>query len=285
MKGITDLARYFANHPLTKDAPVRAWGRFAAWQVRSRVQTEVVVPWIEGQRLAARRGMTGATGNIYAGLHEFYDMMLPLHFLRDTDLFLDIGANVGSFSVLAAGVCKAKVWAFEPDPVTASYLRRNLAINGLEPRVTVHELALGATEGEVRFTVGLDSVNKVLVESTAQPSRTVQMRTLDGLTAAVEPAMIKMDVEGHEADVLAGAEHLLSRPCLKVVEMETVSPAIGATMARHHFKQAYYEPFTRQLTMEPFGAATSNSVYVKDWDYVASRLATARKIHVLGRSI
>ena len=106
--------------------------------------------------------MTGATGNIYTGLHEFTDMMLTLHFLRRGDLFLDIGANVGTYAVLASGVCGADTWAFEPDPGTVSDLKRNLAINGLEELVTVYDIALGASEGEVGFTIGLDTANRVI---------------------------------------------------------------------------------------------------------------------------
>ena len=45
-------------------------------------------------------GMTGATGNVYCGLHEFEDMALVLHALRPRDLFVDVGANVGSYTVL-----------------------------------------------------------------------------------------------------------------------------------------------------------------------------------------
>ena len=44
----------------------------------------------------ARKGMTGASGNIYFGLHEFEEMGFLLHFLREEDLFIDIGAYIGS---------------------------------------------------------------------------------------------------------------------------------------------------------------------------------------------
>src|ERR1700674_6031838 len=86
MKAVSNLARFFATHPLTRDAPLRAWARFASWQLRSRIQGEILFQWIGGQRLAVQHGMTGATGNIYVGLHEFADMMLPLHFLREGHL-------------------------------------------------------------------------------------------------------------------------------------------------------------------------------------------------------
>ena len=61
--------------------------------------------------------MRGATGNIYAGLHEFVDMMLPLHLLRSGDLFLDVGANIGLFTLFIKQECAdATVHAFEPTP-------------------------------------------------------------------------------------------------------------------------------------------------------------------------
>lgn len=53
--------------------------------------------------------MTGATGNIYVGLHEFEDMAFLLHVLRRTDLFVDVGANIGSYTILAGGAAGAKL--------------------------------------------------------------------------------------------------------------------------------------------------------------------------------
>src|SRR6478752_1702566 len=123
---LANIAHFFATHPLSRKAPLKAWARFVLWQFRSRMQEEVIVPWVAGQRLAVRRGMAGATGNIYVGLHEFADMMFVLHFLRGGDLFLDIGANVGSYVILASGVCRATTWAFEPDPNTVCNLKRNV---------------------------------------------------------------------------------------------------------------------------------------------------------------
>jgi hypothetical protein len=92
-EAMVGIARFVWSHPICRKGRLRAFARVAYWQVRSRLQEDVVVPWIGGQRLIVRRGMTGVTGNIYAGLHEFADMALVLHFLRpDDDLFFDIGA-------------------------------------------------------------------------------------------------------------------------------------------------------------------------------------------------
>jgi FkbM family methyltransferase len=287
MKAIDDLKtvqRFFATHPLTCDAPLGAWSRFLSWQLRSRIQREILFPWIEGQRLAVRRGMTGATGNIYVGLHEFADMIVPLHLLRADDLFLDIGANVGSYTVLASGVCRAKTWSFEPDSDTMRHLKKNIVINNLEALVKVYECALGAQQGEVAFTVGLDTVNRI-GSANDKNVRTVRMETLDTIVADSQPIMIKIDVEGAEEGVLQGAKALLANPCLKVVELETVTSETASILDGNHFERAYYDPFHHVLDRNPVNLQSSNSLFVRDWPFVADRLATARKIEILGRKI
>jgi hypothetical protein len=127
--------------------------------VARRIRSEVVVPWMLDLRLAVRRGMTGATGNLYCGLHEIFDMMLLLHFLRANDPFLDIGSNIGSYAILASGGCGASTWAFEPDPVAS--LKRNVELNSLQHLITVQGIALGSSDCTVPFTVGQDTVNRV----------------------------------------------------------------------------------------------------------------------------
>ncbi len=284
LNSVINLANFFSTHPLTRDAPLRAWARFTSWQLKSRIKEEVLFSWIAGQRLAVRSGMTGATGNIYVGLHEFADMMFPLHFLRESDLFLDIGANIGSYTVLASGVCRARTWAFEPDPDTLHHLKRNIAINELDGLVTVFECALGPTQGEVPFTVGLDTVNRVAAANDKKV-RIVRQERLDKLVGTSQPIMIKMDVEGYEGDLLRGAEALLANPCLKVIELETVTPEINHMLFSNQFERAYYDPFSRRLDREPVDPTSSNSLFIRDRPFVETRLAIAKKIEVLGRRI
>jgi len=280
MKAVRNLARVFATHPLTRDAPLRAWVRFASWQLKSRIRGEILFPWIGGQRLAVQHGMTGATGNIYVGLHEFADMMLLLHFLREGDLFLDIGANVGSYTVLASGVCRAKTRAFEPDPNTLRHLKRNIAVNTLDSLVTVSECALGSKQNEVPFTVGLDTMNRIAIANDKNV-RMVRQERLDTLIGSSQPIMIKVDVEGAEEGVLEGAAVLLASQCLKVIQLETVTPESAHMLDENQFERAYYDPFSRRLDRKPIGPRSSNFLFVRDWPFVATRLATAGKIEVL----
>lgn len=166
-----NIARPLFLHPLARRNPARPICQFLWWQLRSRLQREVIVPWVSGTRLAVMRGMTGATGNIYVGLHEFYDMALVLHFLRPGDLFLDIGANVGSYTVLGAGACGTETWAFEPDPDATDQLRRNISVNDLGNRTVVHQLAIGDCDDVIPFSVGRDTEKSCLPDRRSHPRR------------------------------------------------------------------------------------------------------------------
>jgi len=284
VRSLMELGRYFSTHPLTCNAPHWAWTRFVNWQIRSRLQEEVVVEWLGGQKLAVRRGMTGATGNIYAGLHEFSDMAFVLHFLRKGDLFLDIGANIGSFTVLAAGVCKANSWSFEPDPATIRHLQRNISINGLDERVNIYAMALGDYNGEAELTVGRDSVNQVLV-SKGERSQTIEIRKLDDLVGMGEPVMLKIDVEGYEDNVLRGAKGVLGLTSLKAIEIETLTSDVISLLGYHGFERMYYNPFERKISPDAFEFNSSNALYIRDRKAVSDRLASANEFRVLNACI
>jgi hypothetical protein len=119
---ICRIKAFLVTHPLTRRRRLWATARVLRWQIASRIRDEVIVDWIGGTRFAAGRGMTGVTGNIYAGLHEFADMAFVRHFLRAGDLFADVSANIGSYTVLASGVVGCSTVAFEPDPAAAAAL-------------------------------------------------------------------------------------------------------------------------------------------------------------------
>lgn len=288
MRALRDIASVIADHPLTRDRQLGTWMRFGAWAVRSRLSRELTLPWIAGQRLVVRSGMTGATGNLYLGLHEFMSMALTVHFLREDDLFFDVGANVGSYTVLASGVAGATTWAFEPDPDTARDLAQNVEVNGLGDRVVLYQVAVGPADGTVSFTRGEGAMNRVAPGA----AQTVPQRAIDSLTGTDAPAMIKLDVEGYEEQALLGARRTLGNPALKVIAMEGTTPSILKLFGDNGLERAFYDPFTRRLQRTPNSLAyadgkwtLSNEFYVRDWPFVESRLKSARPIDVFGRQV
>jgi FkbM family methyltransferase len=281
---LINLGRVFSSHPLTRDAPVKAWVRLGVFQLKARLEEEVIVPWMSGQRLVVRLHMTGATESVYVGLHEFADMLFVAHFLREDDLFMDIGANVGVFTVIASGVCRARTWAFEPDPDTVSKFKRNVEINNLQNFVTLYQLALGASTEDVFFTIGRDQTNKVASDSDKN-KRLVCQEKLDTLVRDSKPILLKIDVERYEEEVLLGAQSLLSNDSLKAIEIETVTTRSKDLLIENGFLRAYYYPHSRALTRQPNGLASANALFVRDFDFVANRLASAKTVTVLGQEI
>lgn len=120
IQAVINKAKFFQfmlNHPLNQGSIRSTLKRFLYWQLGSRlVMGDVLVPFVDNTLLRVRPGMTGATCNIYVGLHEFEDMAFVLHLLRSGDLFVDIGANIGSYTVLAGGAVGAKCISVEPIP-------------------------------------------------------------------------------------------------------------------------------------------------------------------------
>ena len=276
--------RFILTHPLGGRRPVGALARYVAWQIGSRIRRDHVHQWIAGTRLAVRSGMTGATGNIYCGLHEFADMAFVIHALSPGDLFLDIGANVGSYTVLASGVCGARSIAFEPDPGTARNLHRNVTLNDIGGLVTIHETALGAKSGQVSFTVGRDTVNRV-ADADDGDTRLVSLQRLDDIPGVLEPTVIKLDVEGYEDQVLAGAMRTLASETLLAVETEALDGPIARTLESQGFRRRFYDPFARRLLDTDGAHASSNALFVRNEDALSRRLADAPRRKIAGVTV
>lgn len=277
---------FIRTHPLTRGQPLCAFARFFRWQMVSRVGSgRLVVPFANGTRLDMRRGMTGATGNWYCGLHEPGEMGFLLHVLQPGELFVDAGANIGSYTVLAGGAVGADVAAFEPIPTTFAALERNVALNALGDRVRCYNLGLGAAEEILRFTSQGDTVNHVLAEGEDGPSIEVPVRPLDDVLDGRCPTLVKIDVEGWEAHVLAGMPKILADPTLLAVIMETNSSGErygvldeGAILRANGFRDYSYDAVTRTLSE---GGSQHNTVFIRDPSAVEDRIAAAGRTQLV----
>ena len=125
-------------------------------------------------------------------------------------VFVDVGASIGFLSLLAARIVGSDgtVVAFEPQPEAARSIERNAALNGF--RVAVHEMAVSSRSGYL----GLEGVGKATAHVVPRgKGLQVTCTSLDAFLAehAIAPDLIKIDVEGHEGDVLRGMRTVLER--------------------------------------------------------------------------
>jgi FkbM family methyltransferase len=238
-----------------------------------------VFEFVNGSKMFAQSGMTGATGNLYVGLHEFAEMAFLMHFLRPDDLFVDVGANVGSYTVLASAAIGAHVIAFEPGDEAFVWLIRNLNLNEVSHRVEARREAVGARKGVVSFTSGLDTVNHIDADGTVS----VSITTLD-ISCNRVPALIKIDVEGSEADVLRGASNILANPKAQAVLIELNDEAATRLLEDFGFACCDYHPFERSLTPRS-DCLSGNGIFIRDIEHVSLQLRTAPAFSVQRRTI
>lgn len=290
------LFKFLINHPLNRKQTGKAIKRFLKWQLGSSIlKSPVVYPFIEDSVLIVEKGMTGATGNIYNGLHEYQEMLFLLHFLRENDLFIDVGANVGTYTVLASSNCKARAIAFEPVHKTFERLKRNILINDLADRVELVNKAAGGSIKELIFTDSLDAMNHAIPEESIDKSPkqiTVRCTTLNEHIKE-DADLIKIDVEGFETEVIGGASKILSSKRLKAIIIELngsglrygfSEESIHAKLLLFGFLPYTYNPCNRELiALESWG--NHNTVYVRDINFVRERISKSRKFWVNGRAL
>ncbi|TFH41484.1 MAG: FkbM family methyltransferase [Lysobacterales bacterium] len=162
------------------------------------------------------------------GLDVFRDLktFAPEHRF---DVVLDVGANVGDFSVAAvAAFPSARIWAVEPIGSTFRQLEKRV---GRWQQINPVHCAMGAADGEL--TIRLQDVsqhNSLLLEAERQPAsggpapakfETVRITSLDafGRAHGVETVdLLKLDVEGYEREVIAGAGETLDRTAFVLCE-------------------------------------------------------------------
>jgi FkbM family methyltransferase len=296
MRNFFQLFNFVNTHPLTKKNKLNAILRILKWQVISRLYPiAFVLPFIEDSKLIVKNGMAGATGNLYAGLHDFEDMAFLLHLLRAEDLFGDIGANIGAYTILASGVVKAKSITVEPIPHTFNHLKHNIQINDLERLVTAYNKGVGALEGNLRFTKNFDVVNHVISEYNIEEIDSVEIsiETLDNLFITKFPTLLKIDVEGFEINVLRGGHNVLLSSELKAIIIELNNSGyrygvkdqqIHDVLLSYKFYPYSYKPFIRKLERIPIFLGYGNTIYIKDKDFVEARVNNSRKYSVLGKT-
>lgn len=151
--------------------------------------------------------------------------------LRPGDVFFDLGAFMGPFTLLASRIVgpQGRVVAFEPDPFARAVLERNVTANGAI-NVIVAPYAVGDRDGIVRFSASGDSVGHVSASGEVR----VRQVTLDTYCAeqGITPTIMKVDIEGAEAaalrdsDAVRGLRELVVEIHEAALREQGVDPAV-----------------------------------------------------------
>jgi FkbM family methyltransferase len=157
-----------------------------------------------------------------------------IHTFKPGEVFYDIGANVGVFSLYAALRAQSAVWAFEPEAKNYACLNRNILLNGLARRVRALNLGLHDRTG-VEFLNLHDLASGAALHALGEPvdwrkarfepkfEQAVLAYTLDELVerfALPAPAHVKLDVDGNERRIIQGGRKTFSSPTTRSLLIE-----------------------------------------------------------------
>ena len=282
---------YFLKHPLWKGHRLSPFLRFARLQLIFALgEKKIYVQWIENLMLPIASGDTGLTGNYYLGLQEFDDMAFALHLLHKNDQFIDIGANLGSYSLIASGLAQAQTLAYEPVPATYKRLVENISVNNLLNKVTPHRIALTSplnaqNSTNLKFSSDKGCMNCFVDSNYVGSTVDVSISTIDEHTRNNQPVLIKIDVEGFELDVLKGASETLSKQSLLAVIIEGQTDEVNDIFRNADFVDVDYYPINR--TIQPHIRKKTNRIWVRSSKYeeVAMRLKNAPSRFIFGNAL
>ena len=281
----------FINHPLWSEKKLIPFLRFFSLQIAFAKGNKIVkVKWINDLILPIEKGDHSLSGNYYLGLMEFYDMSFLLHFLRKNDLFIDIGANLGSYSLLASGILSARSIAFEPVTKSFNKLKINIDINQLSNLVDIRQIALTSPDEfkerrELYFSADKGAMNSFVDSSYEGSIQAVNVSYLDKECHSLQPKLIKIDIEGFEEKLLKGSREVLENQNLWAIIIEGQTNFVNDILREYGFRDYTYNPLDREL--KPHFHNSINRIWIRKnkFNYVRSRIEKSKIIRVYGQEI
>ena len=171
----------------------------------------------------------------------------------------------------------------------------NVKLNKIENKVNCLNLGLGKDSGTLRFSTDEDTMNHVVADTeNCESYIEVEVKRLDDVIGDRIPTVIKIDVEGWEAHVIAGAQGILSKdkPLAMLMEFGLGDrygfdeKKLYREILNFGFQRASYSPFERVLsTSDETGLSGGNILFVKGMDYFQNRVKSAPRFKALGVSI
>ncbi len=292
VKALRDLgkvASFVWSHPANQGRRAGALAKAVGWQIYKRVARRTLdVSVYGGYKLRLYPDSTSASGVLYAGGYaDWAEMSFLRHYLRPGDGFVDVGANMGVYTVLAASRVgpTGRVATFEPGPVSLRRLRENVELNGLQ-NVDVHPVAVSDRAGTVSFDAAGGTTGHLAVDGKgAVETRSVR---LDEVLGGGRWAAGKMDIEGAEPLALRGAERLLAEanPPVWVVEVNGCLRRYGFSeaelwswLAERGWDVCLYDPERRVLRDCPRPSSEYHNIFAvarAAREEVAARLRSSR---------
>ena len=295
MKNVLKLLNIIFQHPLNTNNKLLALFRILSFNLKKVTnKKQVIFNWVEDAKLIFDNSKINNLSqrqikfNYYLGLAEYEEMAFLIHALKKDDVFVDCGANLGLYTILASKVIGANSISYEPHPDTVKKLFAQLEINNLKDKVKIISKALGDRIGSVKFSNDKDALRRKVLDNEKKLENfiDVQMTTLDSeLENLAQNFILKMDLEGFEFKALEGARNILTKKNLKAIIIENNQTAdnnlVHKILSEFNFFRVEYFPKIRQIKLNKNNLDKKlNHIYVKDIDIIQKDCVSSKKYKI-----
>jgi len=275
--------QYIWSHPNSRGKQIQAIFNFLSWQIYKRVtKNTITLNLIPNIKLYCQPDSRSASSVLYCGLYDYDDMNFLVRYLRPEDCFLDIGANIGVYSLLAASKIKTgSIYAFEALPKNYQRLQENIALNQIS-NIQIYQVAISDQVGEICLNLAEGDSMPFITEETNQKTIKVSTNTLDNLLdqeVINNLTLAKMDIEGAELLAFKGATSILAQnhPYVWILEINDSVQHFGHQkqdvvnfLKQYGYSIYQYSAETNQLNQISLEKQTGNNVLAIHQDAIHS---------------
>ena len=301
IKSVIYIFNRSINHPLNKNNKINSIFKILKFNIGKRLvnKNDIIVPWVNDSKFIISKEDAQIRWNIYCGLVEYIEMLFLMHVLRQNNTFIDVGSNVGIYSILASKVIGAKSISFEPHPNTFKKMIKNFSINSINHLVNPINKGVGSKVEKLNFTNFHDTrniLNKIQNNNNLKKNEIIQVEitTLDKEINLDDEYFIKTDTEGYEYQVLQGGLNTIKNKKLigLIIETNSMSEEFGYSREIIHKNlesngliSVDYDPFKRKITKKTNflvldDYASPSSIYVRDIDKIQNLVSNAKPIKI-----
>ncbi len=240
------------SHPLNKNDKWNTVLRVLWWKMNQLLfRLPAVVELVPGRKIICYPDSSSGGLIIYKRLFDYEEMMFLQKHLNSTSTFIDVGVNIGDYSLIASSIIrKNTIHSFEPFKSVLKRFQENIQLNSIR-NIKTHEMVVSNTDGYEYFDSEPESeVNHIAYVNSAKSIK-IQSITLDTFAKNNNISQIdilKIDVEGAEMKVLLGAKKLLAKGKIKIIllELNRNNQSFGSTNKEiaSYLKKHKYSLFT-----------------------------------------
>jgi FkbM family methyltransferase len=206
---------YIWSHPNCQQQRTESILKFVGWQFYKRITGRFVdLQLIPGVTIRCHPDSRSSAAVLYCGLYDYNEMNFLLRYLHADDSFIDVGANIGVYTLLAASIIQSgSIYSFEALPKNYERLKENLQLNQFR-QVKPYAIAISDHSGSVALNIAEGDSMPFITSVVTNSTVTVPTDTLNHLLKT-QPYMSltlgKMDIEGAEILALKGSTSLLQK--------------------------------------------------------------------------